>query len=172
MFDERFLSLFDLESLLAPRILIREVEFYLKELVTRIGVRIWLNPYAVTDPFSFELSHYISTPRQAGPYIPSAPLCPTEEGALERAIKFTLVDCYDEAVDSGCQPTDAWLVPNSTWSGCGPRRGSGDPETRDSLVELAEAVRQLAVRCGADRNRDVIEKTEDVKRRFKSSSAH
>lgn len=125
MFDERFLSLFDLESLLAPRIFIREVEFYLQELPTRIGVRIWLNPYAVADPFSFELSHYISTPRQAGPYIPSTAFCPTEEGALERAIKFTIVDCFDEAVDSGCQPTDAWLVPSAPWSGGGRRQGRG-----------------------------------------------
>ena len=99
-------------------IVVCEGSFTLEGIDTEIRFRIHRDITAVMpgEPYGFELSHWIHTPQQAGPYTPSAPWCPSVEWAVRRAVKNTISDHYDEAVNAGREPEDSWLIPNSNRS--------------------------------------------------------
>jgi hypothetical protein len=82
-------DVFESESLVEPKKLIGEYSFYLKEIQTKIGVRIYrdLRPPVASDPFYFDTSHAIHTPTQIGPYHPSGPWSGSAESALHRAVE-------------------------------------------------------------------------------------
>jgi len=106
-------EIFDSEHITEPRKILGEYEFNLKEIPTQIRIRISqeINPPIPDYPFHFELSHYIHTPTQAGPYTTSRPWGTTEHDALHRAVDC-LVSYYKSAIQAGHAPEKSWLVAN------------------------------------------------------------
>jgi hypothetical protein len=94
------------------RILVWEVSFCLKGMTTKISARIYRALYLpnhLDDKYEFELSHYMHTPKQLGPYLPSAPYTSDPNSAMRRAVS-ALTMYYNEAVKTGLTPSDDWLV--------------------------------------------------------------
>lgn len=96
-------------------VLIREVKVLLEVghdfYHPRVGIRIWLGSANNKIPYSFELSHHVHTPDQAGPYHPSCTNFASEDEAIESAIEAVAVYLVS-AIGSGHEPSDDWLVPN------------------------------------------------------------
>jgi hypothetical protein len=106
-------KMFDNKHISEPRKVIGEYSFYLEGASTRVSIRISheFNPPNPEYQFHFELSHYIHTPTQAGPYITSSPWSTSEDGALHRAINVVL-PFYTGAIEAGHTPSESWLVKN------------------------------------------------------------
>jgi hypothetical protein len=106
-------EIFNNEHITKPRKILAEYGFHLDGIPTQVRVRISqeLKPPIPDCPFHFELSHYIHTPTQAGPYTTSRPWDTTESGALRRAVDC-LLSYYKEAIQAGHSPDESWLVPN------------------------------------------------------------
>ena len=98
-------------------VLIREIKLFLavgqSTPPPEVKVRIWLGTIPKPLPYSFELSHYVKTPIQAGPYI-TGDNFQSELDAIDGALK-ALTSFYIKALDKGHAPTssDNWMVPNS-----------------------------------------------------------
>jgi hypothetical protein len=98
------------EELLSEQsVLVNEYSFFLGDITARIKVRIYYDAYRERDPYRFSLSHYIKTPMQAGPYIPSTPWTGSEATALGRGLD-SLTRQYNHAVENGHIPSETWLV--------------------------------------------------------------
>jgi hypothetical protein len=105
-------NIFKSESIVEPRVLVTEHRFNLKGVTTTVTVRIYKNLKGPADArFSFETSHLIHTPEQAGPYSPSVPWYDDHYYALHRAVD-SIVSYYAAAIEKGHNPSSDWLVPN------------------------------------------------------------
>jgi hypothetical protein len=104
------------ESIVEPRVLVSEHRFNLEHIDSSVTVRIYKHLRGNQESrFSFETSHYIHTPEQIGPYIPSTPWYDDQSYALHRAVD-SIVTYYNAAVKVGHTPSSEWLVPNEFFS--------------------------------------------------------
>lgn len=85
-----------------------DFQFRLGELQTPI----FLTLRNLGDHVQFETSHAIATPLQAGPYWTNRPYGETQMDAVRQAIR-ALEFYYQDAVENGHTPDEAWLVPRS-----------------------------------------------------------
>ena len=96
-------------------VLLRELKLYLDvghdSYHPNAKVRIWLGTAPRDFPFSFELSHHVKTPKQAGPYHPSCVNFASEKEAIDAAIS-ALTSFLTGPIRDGVEPSDDWLVPN------------------------------------------------------------
>ena len=96
-------------------VLLRELNIYLDvghDLYNpNVKIRIWLGTAPKDLPISFELSHHVKTPKQAGPYYPSRINFGSEEEAIDAAIT-AITSFMTSAISAGSEPSDDWLVPN------------------------------------------------------------
>lgn len=96
-------------------VLLREIKVFLEvghdHYHPRAKIRIWLGTAPEQYPYSFELSHHVHTPQQAGPYHPSRVNFESEEEAINSAIT-ALTSFLVGAISAGEEPADDWLVPN------------------------------------------------------------
>jgi hypothetical protein len=116
----------DIKSLLkeSPKvteayILLTEIKIYLNcknDFRPCIKVRIYKNTTSEKEPYTYEPSHYVRTPLEAGlqPYRSSLKDRKTESDALEKAIE-DVVSQINGAIDAGHEPSDDWLIPNENW---------------------------------------------------------
>ena len=79
------------------------------ELKTPVEIR--LHPRPTSYWVDFETSHCIRTPGMRQPYRPSAKYGDGAAPALQRAIS-SIKTSYEEAVNEGFEPNEAWLVKN------------------------------------------------------------
>lgn len=119
MYDvESIVERFNVQGVESASLIVCEGEFRLEEvpgIKIRFRVKRMICPEIPSGRYRFELSHWIQTPEQAGPYIPSAPYFDSVEIAVEHAVEFTIMNYYREAISKGYSPDASWLVPNSTW---------------------------------------------------------
>ncbi|GKW33876.1 MULTISPECIES: hypothetical protein [Pectobacterium] len=81
--------------------------FSLKDIPVEITVRLTKTE---SNSYRFELSHYIHTPEQLGPYRPSRSGGDDREYALYRAVT-AITFYYDLAIGKGHKPSAEWIVP-------------------------------------------------------------
>jgi hypothetical protein len=91
----------------------QEYSFWLKMIPIEIKVKLSVNP--ISGGFNFDLSHFIHTPKQIGPYRPSRPWGDDQAYALRLAVT-AITQYYKQAVDAGLPPSSDWLVPNKYWN--------------------------------------------------------
>jgi len=82
--------------------------FWLKSIPIKISIILSVNPSR--GGFNFDLSHYIKTPSQIGPYRPSRPWGDSKDYALNLAIS-SITQYYKQAIKEGHIPTKDWLYP-------------------------------------------------------------
>lgn len=75
-------------------------------------VRLWRD--TTGDAFSAEYSHHLRTPLQAGISTPQPWTADTPEKVV-RSIAATLDSEFEQSLEAGHQPSDAWLVCNERW---------------------------------------------------------
>lgn len=75
----------------------------------RVTIEVWWHRDRSKSPYRFELSHYVQTPEQVRPYVPSEPYAPTEVKAVERAIA-AIMDQVERAKRAGLAPDPSWLL--------------------------------------------------------------
>lgn len=93
--------------------LVNVYEFYLSAFSEPVKVTVEIyHASDMTNPYQFSLSHYVRTPLQAGPYVPSAPYYASEAIALSQAIE-AITSFIKAAVREGHEPRAEWLVPRS-----------------------------------------------------------
>ena len=96
-------------------VLLRELKLFLDvghdSYHPQVKIRIWLGSAPKHLPYSFELSHHVHTPKQAGPYYPSGVHFESESSAIDGAIR-ALTSFLTGAISEGAEPSDDWLVPN------------------------------------------------------------
>lgn len=94
--------------------LIREYRLYFDGL-GEVRFKIWQNNQAYGgDWYSFTQSHYFNGPKQAGPYITSAPFGATEELALWKAAT-TITHLHNPNLATDDSPSENWLVKNEDY---------------------------------------------------------
>ena len=104
------------EILANPLLTVEERDDERGSFAVRIGrltavISIELGRFHTTETTKYRISHAIHTPKQLGPYRTSRPSADSWEAALQKAVNG-LTSYYKEAVDSGCQPHETWLVEN------------------------------------------------------------
>lgn len=96
-------------------VLVRELKLFLdvghEDFHPSIRVKIYRTLAGVAEMYSFDVSHHVHGPEQAGPYYPSNTTESSEEGAISRAIDTT-TSFIKSAINAGHQPSNRWLVPN------------------------------------------------------------
>lgn len=101
------------EGIIEPSILIREITFRPEDIPdVEVTVRILLDPTRTRDQYRFELSHYVHSPSQLGPYVPSGPFYGTEALAIDRGIR-AITDWIATGKRDGHPPKPNWLKPAS-----------------------------------------------------------
>lgn len=90
-----------------------EYSFYLPDIL-EVEIKIKLYRYIDREDICFETNYFIQTPTQIGPYVTSHNFAPTEEIALEMAIK-TITSYYKNALAEGHTPKKGWLIKNSAY---------------------------------------------------------
>lgn len=99
-------------------VLIREVKLVLNvdhELYhPTIRVKVYLSNLPVTQPYYFEVSHTANVPGAASAYVSSRSGGYSEETAISTAISL-IVRPINEAIRSGNEPSDDWLIPNDNF---------------------------------------------------------
>ena len=80
--------------------------FWLKGIPIEVSVVLSINP--VRGGYNFNLSHFIKTPSQAGPYRPGRPWGDDEAYALHLAVT-AITQYYNQAVKEGHSPSEEWL---------------------------------------------------------------
>ncbi len=88
-----------------------EYSFYLPDIL-EVEIKIKLYRYIDREDICFKTNYFIQTPTQIGPYVTSHNFAPTEEIALEMAIK-TITRYYNNALAEGYKPKIDWLIKNS-----------------------------------------------------------
>lgn len=106
------------KSVAEAYLLVTEVKLYIAvphpHSLGPVKVRIYRNTLSPQYPFTFELSHHVHTPVQAGPYHPSATACESEAEALRAGIR-ALTSFVASAVSEGHSPSSSWLIENEDW---------------------------------------------------------
>jgi hypothetical protein len=98
-------------------VLIRELRLFLAldqgASPPEVKVRIWLGNVLGHLPYSYELSHHVQTPIQAGPYYPNGNYYQSELDAIDGAMN-ALTSFITQAVNQGhvATPTNNWMIPN------------------------------------------------------------
>ena len=96
-------------------VLIREVKLYFgvsdDSFLSTIRVKVYKSSVNLNYPYWFDVSHYVHTPVQAGPYHPSRRCSESEEGAIQEAITSTTT-FIKSAIHAGHKPSESWLIPN------------------------------------------------------------
>lgn len=85
--------------------------FWLKGIPIEIRVVLSINP--ARGGYNFHLSHFIHTPKQIGPYLPSRPWGDDEAYALRLAVT-AITQYYSDAVKAGIAPCSEWLIANES----------------------------------------------------------
>jgi hypothetical protein len=109
MMSETLHDVVNRENIHGYRRLLSEHQLFLGELRKLITIRLYENPEE--KRIEFDQSHFIHTPKQAGPYRPSTPWASNETRALSDALSTLTVD-YRSAVQMNERPDDSWLVEN------------------------------------------------------------
>ena len=101
------------EHIFQQTVLLREYQFSIKGLSEPdpIKIKIYYDFEYTRGPYRFELSHYIHTPTQMGPYIPSAPNFESESLALEYGIS-AITEYIGAAIREGHKLDSKWFVKN------------------------------------------------------------
>ena len=86
---------------------VAEIQFALGEIMETITLKVFWEPSL--NCYSFQHSHLIHTPTQAGPYRTSRPFADTKEQAIEEAMRG-FREFYSGAVEAGHTPSSGWLV--------------------------------------------------------------
>lgn len=94
------------------QIFVREVSFRLGDLRPKIRIRLFR--YPGDKEIYFEQSHFLQTPDQTSPVVPSLKSDNNEAYTLTHAVE-TLTLSYEAALASGHEPYDSWLVPNDDY---------------------------------------------------------
>lgn len=79
-----------------------------------VKIKIYLSTTSPTQPYTFDVSHYVHTPTQAGPYVTSRVNASTEEEAINMAISTT-TSFLKDAIRADHEPDDDWLVENKNF---------------------------------------------------------
>ena len=95
-----------------PMELIKEFQFYLKDISVPIKIRLFKQ--FGSDKVYFTQSHYIRTPLQANKYTPSRPYNDSLGLSLNQAVNG-LTQYYNEAIAKGHIPSHRWLIPNRNY---------------------------------------------------------
>ena len=91
-------------------VLEREIGFQHPDIPeVRIMVQVWWHRDLEPEPYRFELSHYVHTPEQVRPYVPSSPYARTAVAAVERAIA-AIMDQIERAKRAGHSPDPSWFL--------------------------------------------------------------
>ena len=95
---------------------LRDAKIHLQEISFRLGdmtpkVRVRLFRYPGDKEIYSEQSHFIRTPEQAGVSLPALKSDSNEAYALIHAVEG-LTHPYEDAVEQGHEPSDAWLIVN------------------------------------------------------------
>ena len=94
------------------KIFVREVSFRLGDLRPKIRIRLFR--YPGDKEIYFEQSHFLQTPDQTSPVVPSLKSDNNEAYALAHAVE-TLTLSYEAALALGHEPSDSWLLPNDDY---------------------------------------------------------
>ena len=96
-------------------VLVRELKLFLDVGHDRyhpsIRVKIYRTLLNDSEMYSFDVSHHVHGPEQAGPYYPSRTTEDSEREAISRAISTT-TSFIRSAINAGHEPSDKWLVSN------------------------------------------------------------
>lgn len=111
--NKKIRELLNQENIGQAKVLVNEYNFFLDDISIQIGVKIYKN-ITELDGFSFTQSHYLKTPKQIGAYMTNSRHSDSEEGCLDKAIK-TFTSFYNDAVRTGCKPSNEWLVVNENY---------------------------------------------------------
>lgn len=82
--------------------------------IPEVEIKIRLYQYLNREDICFKSNYFIQTPIQISPYTTSNNFAPTEEIALEQAIK-TITNYYNSAINEGYMPKTNWLVKNTNY---------------------------------------------------------
>ena len=91
------------------RKLLSEYKFELGEIPVEITIRMYQQLKG--NKVEFTQSHFIHTPKQAGPYKTSIPIKDYEAEALHQVVS-AFSNYYSQAVSAGCKPSPSWLIKN------------------------------------------------------------
>jgi len=106
-------SAFDHEHVNDVLQFLSEYRFTLSDIPIAITIRLF-RPIAAGGGVFFRQSHFISTPKQAGPYRTSRPWNDTEEAAINQVVSAMNME-YDAAIKAGMTPDETWLTPNDSF---------------------------------------------------------
>jgi hypothetical protein len=100
------------EQISEVQTLVGEYSFRLNNLPgVPIRVKIWYTDVSYGgNRYTYTISHHVHTPKQAGPYYPSAPFGEDEQSTVARAIQDTLAFWPSETED--IEPSESWLIRN------------------------------------------------------------
>lgn len=103
------------DEVLESYILVREMKVLLRlghpHFHPTIQIKIYRSNVVQSQPYHFEVSHYVHTPSQASPYMTSRTFAESEGEAIRRAISAT-TSFLKAAIREGKEPSESWLVPN------------------------------------------------------------
>jgi hypothetical protein len=103
------------EHIFEIRALVGEYSFRLTDLSSvNIRVKVWHTDVSYGgDRYTYTISHHVHTPKQAGPYYPSAPFGYDQQSTVERAIRDTLA--FWPSKSDGLEPSEDWLIENDNF---------------------------------------------------------
>lgn len=101
------------KCVLEGEVLVREVKitFDIESLNPTVGVKVWLISGFNSPEYTYTLSHYFHTPTQVSAYRPGSRSHSTEQATIKAAIS-ALTMHYPEAIKTGHEPDESWLIPN------------------------------------------------------------
>lgn len=100
-----------IEKVVGYQELVRTAEFRFENIPVTVKLEVF-NTFAEHGPGCFyyvRQSHFIATPVQAGPYIPSGPFFANPEVGIQTVIDWMLA-FYNEAIRKGHKPSESWLM--------------------------------------------------------------
>lgn len=104
----------DMEGAVEVMVLLREVKItfqFEQHFMPTLRIKIYLSTVPDGFPYTFDTSHHVHTPEQAGPYLTSHPWARTESEAITHAIRGFRMYIVG-AINAGHSPSDSWLVEN------------------------------------------------------------
>lgn len=104
---------YDENTVLELKQMLGEYSFTLPD-IPEVEIKIRLYQYLDREDICFKTNYFIKTPIQISPYTTSNNFAPTEEIALERAIK-TITSYYNSALAEGHIPNIGWLIKNTNY---------------------------------------------------------
>lgn len=106
------------KSIAEAQVLIREIRMVLDvehdTYRPSFSVRIYLPSLTYTQPYLFDVSHFVHTPVQAQPATSSRVLASSETEAIHLAVSL-VTQWLREAIRAGHEPDDTWMIPNANF---------------------------------------------------------